>query len=96
VNVDVVKVVKVIPIESAKYKHITSKEAGTVTPSRLGCVSGHFQISYCIALWVQHEDITEIVAEPASIDVDLILVDRGSVSPPCEEGAVFHASLPPI
>lgn len=94
-DVYVVEVVKVLPVESAEDKHTTAQEASAVTTSGLRGLPTDLQIRYDVAFWVEHEDIAEIIAEPAPVYVYLILVDCRCVPPTCEESTIFHSSLPP-
>lgn len=94
-NIDVVEVVEVLSVESSEDKHAAAEETSTMSSSGFGSLPGDFQTGDCISLGVQHEDIAEIIAEPASVDVYFILVYCWGVSPACHKSAVLHASFAP-
>ena len=73
-NIDVVEIVEILSIESSEDEHAAAEETSTMSSSWFGSLPGDFQAGDCVSLWVQHEDIAEIIAEPASVDVDFILV----------------------
>lgn len=52
VDIDVVKIVEVLPIESSEDQHAATQEAGTVTAPRLGCISIYFECGNSIAFRV--------------------------------------------
>lgn len=73
-NIDVVEVVEILSVESSEDEHAAAEETSTMSSSWFGSLPGDFQAGDCVSLWVQHEDIAEIIAEPASVDVDFMLV----------------------
>lgn len=95
-HIDVRQIVEVLPVETPEYHHATSNKLTGMPSPRLRDPSANPHVLEGVAFRVDDDDILQVVAEPASKDVDPILKDSRSVPPAGEEGTVLEFEFPPL
>ena len=80
-DVNVVEVIEVLSIESAKYEQTASQKGSTVPPSGPRKFSMHFHALQGLSLGVEDKDVLEVTAETPTEDVQLPLEKRRWMTP---------------
>ena len=92
------KVVEVLSVEPSEGDHAATHEPSTVSTTGFRVVlhiATDLDSLEGIGLHVDHQQIVEIVAEPACEHIDFVIVDDTGVSPAGEEGRTLQLAFHP-
>ena len=94
-NVNIVKIIEIFAIESTKNDHITSNKASTMSPSCFRQLNISLERLHRFLFQINNKNIIQIITESSPKNINLILINRGSMSPSRKESIALDFPLSP-